>query len=366
VHAHGPSDSARIEATLQGSVGRFALRVDFDVPGRGVTALFGPSGSGKTTCLRALAGLERLRGRIRVGDETWQDDDRGIFVATHRRAIGYVFQDPSLFPHLTVQGNLDYGRRRRAASASDDLRSVVDLLAIGHLLERRPDRLSGGERQRVAIGRALLARPKLLMMDEPMAALDAARRAEILPYLERIRDDSAIPVIYVSHAVDEVSRLADHLVLLDGGRVRASGPTSETLARLDLPVAVLDDAGVVVHARVGSHDEVDDLTRLDLGGASLWIGRVDRAAGARARVRILARDVSLAREPPGPTSVLNVLACRVQELRDDGPGGVTVRLSVEGPNVPLLSRITRRSRAALGLRAGLPVHALVKSVALIA
>jgi molybdate transport system ATP-binding protein len=317
--------------------------------------------------LRAIAGLERVRGLVRVGDATWQDDDRRVFVPTHWRAIGYVFQDPSLFPHLTVRGNLDYGHKRsRTPVTSDQARSIVELLGIGHLLERRPVHLSGGERQRVAIARALLAGPNLLLMDEPLASLDVERKAEILPYLERLGDGSSTPVLYVSHALEEVSRLADQVVLLDGGRVRACGPTSETLARLDLPTALFDDAGVVLAAQVMEHDEIDQLTRLDIGGASLWVGRTNRPTDARARVRILARDVSLARDPPGLSSILNVLAGQIEELRDDGPHRVNVRLSVGASHLPLLARITRRSREALGLSPGLAVHALVKSVALIA
>jgi molybdate transport system ATP-binding protein len=342
------------------------LEVALDLPCDGVTALFGPSGSGKTTCLRVLAGLERARGCVSVAGECWQDDARGIFVPTHRRAVGYVFQDASLFPHLSVRKNLDYGRKRSGARASPaDVRAIVDLVGLGDLLERSPRHLSGGERQRVAIARALVASPRLLLMDEPLASLDAARKAEILPYLERLRDELSIPIVYVSHALEEVARLAGHLVLLDGGRVVASGPTAETFARLDLPLARSDDGGALIEARVAVHDEVDQLTRLDFDGGSLWVTRVARPSGARARVRVLARDVSLARDPPGLSSILNVLAASVAELRDHGPDRVDVRLSIGGGPVSLLARITRRSRDALGLHVGLGVHALVKSVALV-
>ena len=230
---------------------------------------------------------------------------------------------------------------------------------------RSPAHLSGGERQRVALARALVAGPRLLLMDEPLASLDAARKAEVLPYLERVRDELAIPAIYVSHSIDEVARLAGHVVLLDAGRVVASGVAGETLTRLDLPIAKLDDAGVVIEATVTEHDDVDSLTRLDVGGVTLWVARLERPAGSRARVRILARDVSLARDPPGPTSILNVLAGRIEDLCDEGPGRVSVRIAIGAGAAPVLARITRRSRDALGLQRGVSVHAMVKSVAIV-
>jgi molybdate transport system ATP-binding protein len=337
-----------------------------DLPGGGITALFGPSGSGKTTCLRVLAGLERASGAVHVGDDCWQDDDRGVFVPTHERAVGYVFQDPSLFRHLSVRGNLAYGRKRGGARALANVQSVVELLGIGHLLDRSSSHLSGGEGQRVAIARSLLAGPRLLLMDEPLASQDLARKAELLPYLERLRDGLSIPIIYVSHALEEVARLADHFVLLESGRAVASGPTADMLARLDLPIARFDESGVVIGAEVAEYDETDQLTRVVFGDVSLWIGRVDRPNGAHVRVRVLARDVSLAREPPGRTSILNVLAARIVDLQDDGPDRVNIRLAVGTLETPLLARITRRSRDVLELAPGLVVHALVKSVALVA
>jgi molybdate transport system ATP-binding protein len=315
-----------------------------------------------------LAGLERMSGTLRVGEETWQDDARRIFTPTHERALGYVLQDPGLFAHLSVRANVEYGRKRRARRAAGPLLDVaggVDLLGIGSLMDRSPAHLSGGERQRVALARALVAGPRLLLMDEPLASLDAARKAEVLPYLERLRDELAIPAIYVSHSIDEVARLARHVVLLEGGRVIASGAAGETLTRLDLPLAKLDDAGVVIDAKVAEHDDGDSLTRLDVGGATLWVGRIDRPAGSTARVRVLARDVSLAREPPGPTSILNVLPGRIEDLSDDGPGRVSVRVAVGANAVPVLARITRKSRDALDLRRGVSVHAMVKSVAIV-
>ncbi len=302
-----------------------------------------------------------------MGTDQWQDDERGVFVPPHRRAVGFVFQDASLFPHLTVRGNLDYAiGRRRSRPSDDDAHSVTALFDLQPLLDRRPAHLSGGERQRVAIARALLAAPRLLLMDEPLASLDVARKAEILPYLERLRDASSIPIVYVSHSLEEISRLASHLVLLERGEILASGPVPETLARLDLPTARFEDAAVVIDAKVAIHDVVDQLTRMDFLGGSLWVGIVDQPVGAAVRVRVLARDVSLSRDLPGPSIILNILAACVDELRDDGPGRVNVRLSVGGGAVPLLARVTRRSRDALGLTPGVRVHALVKSVALIA
>jgi molybdate transport system ATP-binding protein len=368
VSTDAQSRDPRIVAALRGARGVFRLEVDFDVPARGITALFGPSGSGKTTCLRAFAGLERMSGSLRVGSETWQDDAQRLFTPAHERAVGYVLQDAGLFAHLSVRANVEYGRKRRARRSSGPLldeADVVALLGIERLMDRKPAHLSGGERQRVALARALVAGPRLLLMDEPLASLDAARKAEVLPYLEQLRDELEIPAIYVSHSVDEVARLARHVVLLDAGRVVASGEAGETLTRLDLPLARLDDAGVVIEARVAEHDDVDSLTLLDVGGASLWVGRLERPAGSRARVRVLARDVSLAREAPGKTSILNVLPGRVEDLSDDGPARVSVRLAIGADGVPLLARITRRSRDALDLRRGVSVHAMVKSVAIV-
>ncbi len=344
----------------------FRMEIDLTLPARGISAMYGPSGAGKTTCLRLLAGLDRGQGVVQVLGEPWQDDARGLFVPVHRRSVGCVFQEHALLPHLSVLGNLEYGRRRSRGPSRIDGEFVLDVLGIGHLLERRPDRLSGGERQRVAIAQALLRQPRVLLMDEPLAALDGARKAEILPYIERLRDELSIPIVYVSHAIDEVARLADQLVLIDAGRIVASGPIHETLARLDLPATLTDDMGVVIDATIADHDEPDHLTQLSFDGGILWVGRVDRPVGAKVRARTLARDVSLALELPGPSSILNVLSGRVTEVRDDGPDRVTVRLALGGGSVALLARITRRSMVTLGLRSGLTVYAQIKSVALFA
>lgn len=358
--------SAGIRARFCIDRGDFALDVDLALPGHGVTALFGHSGSGKTTCLRALAGLERAPGGfVAVGNEVWQDEARGVFVPTHRRALGYVFQEASLFPHLSVRGNLEFGRKRaKAAGQRFDLAAVAELLGIEGLLGRMPARLSGGERQRVAIARALLAAPRLLLMDEPLAALDLKRKQEILPYLERLHGELSIPVVYVSHSPDEVARLADHLVLLDGGRVAASGPLGETLARADLPPVFADDAGVVLDTVLSGH-EADNLSRLDFPGGCIHVGRRPEAPGSRLRCRIHARDVSLALERPRATSILNILPATVAAVAaTDTPGHVLVQMRVG--ELPLLARITERSRRELEVAPGRPVWAQIKAVALLA
>jgi molybdate transport system ATP-binding protein len=343
----------------------FLLDVDLDLPQRGISALFGHSGSGKTTILRAIAGLERAPGGyVAFGDEVWQDEADARFVPVHRRALGYVFQEASLFGHLSVRANLEYGLKRvPAAERRFALQPVAALLGIGALLERGPGELSGGERQRVAIARALLASPRLLLMDEPLAALDLRRKQEILPYLERMRDELALPILYVSHAPDEVARLADHLVLLDAGRVVASGPIGETLARADLPPAFADDAGVVLDTVLAGH-EPDDLSRLEFAGGALLVGRRPEAVGTRLRCRIHARDVSLALTRPQDVSIVNVLPAETTAVAaTDTPGHVLVQLRI-GPT-PVLARITERSRRELNIEPGRRVWVQVKGVALL-
>lgn len=341
----------------------FALDVDLRLPARGVSALFGPSGSGKTTLLRCIAGLEKTPGGyLRVEEAVWQDGAR--WVPTHRRALGYVFQEASLLPHLSVCANLEFGFKRIGpAERRVDREQVVELLGLATLLDRRdPGALSGGERQRVAIGRALLTSPRLLLMDEPLSALDAASRQDILPYLERLHGALEIPVIYVSHALDEVVRLADHVVLMDGGRAIASDALQVMQMRLDLPLAQLDDAGTMIDAVVAAQDDAYSLTRLDFSGGELWVNRVERPLGSRVRARVLARDVSVATRPPQGSSISNILAARIDEIVDEGGGRVSLRLSV-GENTALLARITRRSLDQLGLAVGMAVFAQVKTVA---
>lgn len=366
MNAIAPLDAATIHARFRLVHPGFALDVDLRLPGQGVTALFGHSGSGKTSCLRCVAGLERAgEAYLAVNGELWQDSARGLFVPTHRRALGYVFQEASLFAHLDVRGNLAFGQRRIAAAERRVAwEQAVELLGIGHLLDRLPARLSGGERQRVGIARALLTSPRLLLMDEPLAALDAPRKQEILPYLERLHAELQIPVLYVSHAADEVARLADHVVLLEQGRAVAQGPLQDTLARLDLPTALGEDAGVVVDARVAGHDDHYHLSRLEFPGGSVLVARRPEALGQRLRFRVHARDVSLALYPAEGSSITNVLsACVVELAPADTPAHVLVRLDAAG--TPLLARITRRSADQLGVRPGQQLWAQIKAVALL-
>ncbi len=352
-----------ISANFRAQLGDFTLSAVFDAPARGVTALFGPSGSGKTTVLRCISGLERVTGMLRMNGEVWQD--KTTFVPVHKRPLGYVFQEASLFSHLSVRANLEYGYKRIAPDERKvKLEQVVEWLGLSHLIERAdPSRLSGGERQRVAIGRALLTSPRLLLMDEPLSALDSSSKQDILPYLERLHRELEIPVLYVSHAQDEVARLADHLVLMEKGCVIASGALNDTLSRLDLPTAHLDDAGAVIEAEVAQHDEKYHLSKLNFQSGHLWISKVEQPFGTRVRARVLARDVSIAMQPPHGSSINNILNARIEEIRDEGPDKVIVRMKV-GDSQMLLSRITRRSRDQLGLTAGMYVCAQVKSVAL--
>jgi molybdate transport system ATP-binding protein len=343
----------------------FAMQVALELPGRGVTALFGHSGSGKTTILRAVAGLERhANGYLEVNGDVWQDDARGIYVPTHRRALGYVFQEASLFTHLSVQGNLDFVRKRSKSQEPALFDHVLALLGIEHLLVRRTMDLSGGERQRVAIARALLTQPKILLMDEPLAALDGKRKEEVLPYLERIHAELDIPMLYVSHAVEEVARLADHVVLLDDGKVLASGPAADTLARIDLSLGLEIDAGVLVEGAVEAVDSAYGLLQLDAAGGTLYVAHGAVPLGTRLRLRILARDVSVALARPQDSSVLNQLQATVAAAWPAStPAHVMVRLDVGGTAV--LARITRRSYDHLRLDIGKPVWAQVKAVALL-
>ncbi|MBK6673651.1 MAG: molybdenum ABC transporter ATP-binding protein [Proteobacteria bacterium] len=339
----------------------FTLDVDLDLPATGVTAIFGPSGSGKTTVLRCIAGLERAAdGRLLVDGEVWQDSS--TWLPPHRRPIGYVFQDASLFPHLSVLGNLRYGLKRSGEAHRISLDHAIDLLGIGHLLERKPEHLSGGEQQRVGIARALAVTPRVLLVDEPLAALDSKRKQEILPYLERLHAEVRIPVLYVSHTPDEVVRLADHLVVLDCGRVRASGPLAEILARLDFPIRLGDDAGAIINGIVAELDPAWQLARVELDGGSVWIRDNGLPIGRRVRMRVLARDVSLAEEP-GVSSIQNVMRGRVEGLGDDEHPGLTL-VRVRVGNSVVLAQLTRRAAADLGVAEGLDLWVQVKSVAL--
>ncbi len=342
--------------------GDFRLDARFEAEG-GVTALFGRSGSGKTTLVNLLAGLDRPDdGRIAVDGTVLFDAAGGIDLPPEHRRLGYVFQEGRLFPHLSVRGNLTFGMRRvRPADRHQDFDQVVRLLDLEPLLDRRPRSLSGGEKQRVAIGRALLASPRLLLMDEPLASLDAPRKNEILPFIERLRDVLRLPVVYVSHAVDEVVRLADTLVLLSDGRTVAAGGVEDIMSRLDLrPLTGRYEAGAVLTATVAGEDRAFDLTELAFAGHRLLVPRLGLPEGTRLRVRVRARDVALSLSRPTGTSVLNVFPGVVREI-ETGPGPqVDVLLDV---GQPLIARITRRSLAELNLAPGRPVFALLKAVA---
>jgi molybdate transport system ATP-binding protein len=349
-----------LEVTLRHSLGGFTLDAAFRAP-PGVTVLFGRSGSGKTTIVNAVAGLLMPDGgRIVSEDRTLLDTARGIRLSPHRRRLGYIFQEGRLFPHLSVRQNLAYGAWFAPGGAPrEDMGRVVDLLGIGPLLDRRPGALSGGEKQRVAIGRALLSAPRLILADEPLAALDEARKAEILPYFERLRDEVRIPILYVSHSASEVARLATTVVAIEAGRVVAQGPAAEVLGDPAVLPAGAREAGAILAARVARHHD-DGLTELDAAGIPLFLPRIARAPGTVLRIRIAAHDVLLSRARPEGLSALNILPGVVRGLRPgDGPGAI-VALDTDAGRV--LARITRRSATALGLAPGVAVHAIVKSV----
>jgi molybdate transport system ATP-binding protein len=353
----------RLEVSVTRRLGAFALEAAFASDG-GVTALFGRSGSGKTSVLNAIAGLLRPeRGRIALDGKPLFDATAGVDVAAHRRRIGYVFQEGRLLPHLTVRQNLLFGRRFAHGPGAVTLDKVTELLGLAALLQRRPHDLSGGEKQRVAIGRALLADPLLLLMDEPLAALDAPRKSEILYYIERLRDEVGVPIVYVSHSLDEVVRLADTVVVMSEGRVLDSGPVDETMARMELrPYLGRFEGGAVIEARVAEQDLEMGLARLDFPGGALYAPDVDALVGERVRVRIRARDVSLATVLPEAISMLNVLPGTLRALGESAGASVDVQIDVAG--TILLARVTRKSVAALGLAPGRPVFALVKAVAI--
>ncbi|SFQ01477.1 molybdenum ABC transporter ATP-binding protein [Pseudomonas borbori] len=347
----------------------FILDVELHLPGRGISALFGHSGSGKTSCLRCFAGLDQpSEGYLQVNGELWQDSDQGIFVPAHKRSVGYVFQDANLFAHLSVRRNLEYGHKRiPAAQRRIALEQAVELLGIGHLLERLPGNLSGGERQRVGIARALLTTPRLLLMDEPLASLDLKRKLEVLPYLERLHQELDIPILYVSHSPDEVARLADHLVVLEEGRVQASGPLKETLLRSDLPFMFEEDAEAVVDGSVSHYDPDYRLLSIRLSGtdAVLQLTHAPLPAGKPVRVKIKARDVSLSLDQAEGTSLLNLLPARVEHwLALDNQAQMLVDLRVGDER--MIARITRYSFDRLGIHAQQALWVQVKSVSLLA
>jgi len=341
----------------------FALDVAFAAPAEGVTALFGPSGCGKSTILAAVAGLLAPdAGRIALGDTVLLDTARGIRLAPERRRCAMVFQDARLFPHLSVESNLRYGLKRAPTDAKGPgFDEVVALLGIAALLGRRPGRLSGGERQRVALGRALLARPRLLLMDEPLAALDAARRAEVLPFLARLHQVGRIPILYVTHALDEVDALADRLVLIEAGRVLAEGAVEALATRTDLPLAARRDAGSLIACTVAAHDAVRGLTELRFAGGRVLVPLRGEVPGSRARLRLRARDVAVATEPPRGLSTQNILPATLAAISEASAAQEVFLRLMMGPT-PILARVTRDSVARLGLVPGQQVWAVIKAV----
>jgi len=352
-----------IEVDVRRQRKKFSIDVNFSIQMLGITTLFGPSGSGKSTLVDMIAGLLKAdSGTIALGDRILFDSATGADLPPEKRRIGYVFQDARLFPHMNARANLRYGMRRRPAAerriGEDD---VIGLLGLDALLARRPSQLSGGERQRVAIGRALLASPDLMLMDEPLASLDQPRKNEILPFIQRLPRELGIPVIYVSHALEEVITLSDRVVVLTDGAVRAMGDVEDILSRPDLaPLTGRFWAGAVLRATVDDHDEAYGLTSLTFSGGRLQVPRLDQPSGARVRIRVRARDVSLALTPPADSSILNAIPATVAEIADDGAAQADIVLDAAGTR--LLARITRKSVDTLGLAPGKPVYAMIKAV----
>ena len=350
----------------------FELSVDLLLPAQGITAIYGASGSGKTSLLRAVAGLERAKhSLIRIAGQTWQDASAAVFVHTWQRSLGYVFQEASLLTHLDVRGNLEFGLRRTQSMGADSpaqaqqiLNNAVALMGIGHLLQRKVLQLSGGERQRVAICRAVATQPSVLLMDEPLASLGQEHKTEILPWLARLRDELQIPMLYVTHSADEVARLADHLVVLEHGQVKASGGVASVLSQVVNPVVVGEDAGALLSGQVAATEQQWHLARVDFAGGSVWLRDAGLTIGTPVRIRILARDVSLSLVQPEHTSIQNHIACVVQSITADAHPSQAL-LSLKCGDSVLLARLTQRAVHALGLQLGTQVWAQVKSVALI-
>ena len=355
----------RIQLSLRRA--QFSLQLDVQLPDQGITVILGSSGAGKTSLLRCVAGLDRAdQARIEMGGVLWQDDQQGVFVPTWQRALGYVFQEASLLPHLTVKQNLTYGLKRIGSrTPMHSLAQAIELLGIGHLLERSPAGLSGGERQRVALARALASQPRILLLDEPMASLDAARRQEILPWLEKMRDELHLPMLYVTHAANEAARLGAHMLVLEHGRVQAQGTVSEVFANIDQALGAGEDMGALLQGTLVERHADWHLCRIAFDGGELWLRDSGLAVGQSVRMRLLARDVSVATVAPQHTSIQNLLSAVIEAVADDDhPSQVLVRLRV-GPSA-VLSRITQRAWAQLRLQVGQQVFLQVKTVALVA
>jgi len=354
-----PTIDARFRCAFPG----FSLEVDLSLPGTGITALFGHSGCGKTTVLRCMAGLHNTEGTMTVLGEPWQTGD--WFLPVHKRPLAYVFQETHLFPHLNVRKNLEFGYRRiPAANRQIGFDDAVNWLGLEAHLSRMPAGLSGGERQRVAIARALLTSPRLLLMDEPLSALDKTSKQEILSYLERLRDALAIPIVYVSHSTAEVARLADHLVVMEDGQVLAQGPTREALSRMDNPFRLEDDAGVLVEGTISEIDQHWHLARFDFDGGSLWLRQDNRIKpGDQVRIQLLSRDISLALSENRDQSIQNLIPATVDRIEPDATPGVSIVRLLAGPT-PVMSRLTARAVDQLALAPGRRVWMQIKSVAL--
>ncbi|MDV7339153.1 molybdenum ABC transporter ATP-binding protein [Terasakiella sp. A23] len=351
-----------IIARLKGSFDRFDLDADFTIPAEGVTALFGQSGCGKTTVLRCLAGLEQVAdGYLSVAGEVWQDET--TFLPAHKRPIGYVFQDANLFDHLNVRDNLLFGQKRSKAKEGPDFNEVIKLMGLENLLERAVGDLSGGEKQRVAIGRALLSNPRLLLMDEPLSALDRFSKNEIIPYLERLHESLSIPVVYISHDSEEVERLADHLILMEKGRITASGALLDMLADPKLFIAKSSKTASVLEAAIAKFDERDHLTTLKIADKELFVPGYVGQVGETRRVRILATDVSLALEKPSKTTILNVFESRIAEIAAIDDARINVVLEMGAAK--LIARITTRSLNSFDFEVGQNLYAQVKGVSMV-
>lgn len=353
-----------IDVNIDLSRGDFRLMMNLSLPGEGVTVFFGPSGSGKTTVLRCLAGLDRAHGRVVIGNQTWQDSAQHIWVPTFARDLGYVFQEASLFEHMNVRENLRYGVDRVKKPFADRALDVaVTLLGIGHLLDRATQGLSGGERQRVAIARALATQPRILLLDEPLASLDIARRQEILPWLERMHQELRIPILYVTHSMEELTRLADHVVLLERGQVCAQGPVTQVLSNAVFASAAGGEAGAVLSGVIREHDSRFHLSCVDLNGSRLWVPHRDLSVGAQVRLHIRANDVSLSTREPEHSSIQNILPGVIEAIYDDNHPASCL-IAIRHFDQSLLARITRKAISTIGLEVGMPVWAQVKSVAL--